>query len=78
MDDISIGIEKFITKQPKVIKEKYIAFLKLKANNTAESENQLYSTDFSFDDLRLLTYGITSIILDQINVDKLVSNISAK
>ena len=78
MDGILDNVVKFINSQPKKTRDKYIAFLRLKATNTTEDENKLYTTGFSFEDMRLLTSGITSVLLESIDVDKLVSNVSSR
>jgi hypothetical protein len=76
MDEVNIRIAEFINNQPSKMRSKYIAYLNSKFKNTSESEDLLYSTDFDFEDLRLLTSGITNVILEKINIEKIILNIS--
>jgi hypothetical protein len=78
MDELSSLVAKFIKEQPLEIRKKYVAYLEVRNNETSDTLKKLYSTEFSFEDMRILTSGITQLLLDKLQIGDIIVKVNSK
>ena len=78
MDELSSLVAKFIKEQPLEIRKKYVAYLEVRNNETSDTLKKLYSTEFSFEDMRILTSGITQLLLDKVKIGDIIVKVNSK